>query len=207
MKTLENEDSAIDPLDMKDGLSRILDLGLIETEEQGDLVLHRLLAAYVQHTPCMDAEAQKAVETTLGDEARRINKSGLPAGLLVWQAHLSFAADQAMAREDETGAQLCNELGYHLHSMGDYQVARPYYEKALEIRKKVLGDEHPDTAKSLNNLAMLCYDENDFEEAARLMRQALAIYRKVLGDGHPDTKTMIANLEAIEQKLNDPTET
>jgi tetratricopeptide (TPR) repeat protein len=39
--------------------------------------------------------------------------------------------------------------------MGDLQGARPYYEKALEIRKKVLGKEHPDTALSLNNLGFL----------------------------------------------------
>ena len=39
--------------------------------------------------------------------------------------------------------------------MGDYAKAEPLYEEALEIRRKVLGREHPDTAISLNNLASL----------------------------------------------------
>jgi tetratricopeptide (TPR) repeat protein len=90
--------------------------------------------------------------------------------------------------------------------MGDYPAARPYYEKALEIRKKVLGDEHPDTARSLNNLAILCYYENDFKEAADLMRKALAIRMKVLGADHPDTKSTMGSLEVIEQKLKGPPE-
>jgi hypothetical protein len=32
-------------------------------------------------------------------------------------------------------------------------LARPLYERALAIREKVPGPEHPDTAASLNNLA------------------------------------------------------
>jgi tetratricopeptide (TPR) repeat protein len=93
------------------------------------------------------------------------------------------------------------DRGGLLDSMGDYQAARPYYEKALEIRKKVLGEKHPDTAGSLNNLATLCFYENKIKEAANYIRKALAICRKVLGDNHPDTKTMMDNLEAIEQRI------
>ncbi|MGD9247554.1 MAG: tetratricopeptide repeat protein, partial [Desulfobacteraceae bacterium] len=151
--TLENDESPIDPLDLQDGLTRILDLGLLESEEENSLVLHRLLAVYVQNTAIdIDAEAESDVEQALLDEANRINNSGLPAGLIAWQPHLRFVTDQAKEKEDETGAGLCNTLGFHLRSIGDYPAARPYYEKALEINKKVLGEEHPDTARSLNNL-------------------------------------------------------
>ncbi len=31
---------------------------------------------------------------------------------------------------------------------GDRKAARPYYERALAVREKVLGPEHPDTATS-----------------------------------------------------------
>jgi tetratricopeptide (TPR) repeat protein len=85
--------------------------------------------------------------------------------------------------------------------MGELPAARPYYEKALEIRKKVLGEEHPDTARSLNNLSLLCYDENDFEGAAKLMRQAYVICKKALGGDHPDTISMMESLAKIEKRL------
>ena len=37
--------------------------------------------------------------------------------------------------------------------MGAYDQALPLYQRALKIREKALGPEHPDTAISLNNLA------------------------------------------------------
>ena len=39
--------------------------------------------------------------------------------------------------------------------MDEYAKAEPLYQEALQIRQKVLGSEHPDTATSLNNLGML----------------------------------------------------
>jgi tetratricopeptide (TPR) repeat protein len=125
---------------------------------------------------CNDDKARSSVETALLTEASHINNSGLPAGLIAWQPHLRLVADRAMEREDETGAGLFNELGVHLDSIGDFQAAWTYFEKAFEICKKVLGQEHPDTARSLNNLAMLCFDEGKIKEAAGYMRKAMAIY-------------------------------
>jgi hypothetical protein len=46
-------------------------------------------------------------------------------------------------------------MGYLLQAMGDQEGARPYYEQALAIRKKVLGEEHPDTVICLNNMDFL----------------------------------------------------
>ena len=43
--------------------------------------------------------------------------------------------------------------------MGAYDRAEPLYRQALEITKKALGEEHPDYATSLNNLAAL-YQRN-----------------------------------------------
>jgi hypothetical protein len=38
--------------------------------------------------------------------------------------------------------------------MGNYVAAEPLYRQALQIRRRVLGEEHPDFATSLNNLAL-----------------------------------------------------
>jgi hypothetical protein len=65
----------------------------------------------------------------------------------------------------------------------------------------VLGPQHPDTARSLNNLAILCYYEGNLAEAAELMRRALAIRESVLGVQHPDTQGSRKSLAAIEEKL------
>jgi Tetratricopeptide repeat len=46
-----------------------------------------------------------------------------------------------------------NNLAHLLHDQGDYAGARPLSERALAIREKALGPEHPYTATSLNSLA------------------------------------------------------
>ena len=55
--------------------------------------------------------------------------------------------------------------------MGDYAKAEPLYRQALEIRKKVLGENHPDYADSLNNLAVLYQAMGDYAKAEPLSRR------------------------------------
>ena len=40
-------------------------------------------------------------------------------------------------------------------AQGKYKEAEPLLKRALEIREKALGPEHPDTTARLNNLAVL----------------------------------------------------
>jgi CHAT domain-containing protein len=78
--------------------------------------------------------------------------------------------------------------------MGDFSGARPYYEQALAINRKVLGEEHPAMATSLNQLGALLRAMGDFSGARPYYEQALAIRRKVLGEEHPDTANSLNNL-------------
>jgi tetratricopeptide (TPR) repeat protein len=81
--------------------------------------------------------------------------------------------------------------------MGDYAKAEPLYRQALEIRKQVLGDKHPDYATSLNNLAGLYELMGDYAKAEPLFRQALAIDKEALGDKHPECAQSLSNLAAL----------
>jgi hypothetical protein len=58
----------------------------------------------------------------------------------------------------------------------------------------VLGEEHPDTLMSMNNLAGTLGAEGDLARAGRLQEQVLAIRRRVLGEEHPDTLMSMNNL-------------
>ncbi|KAF0206500.1 MAG: peptidase-like protein, partial [bacterium] len=83
--------------------------------------------------------------------------------------------------------------------------AEPLFIQALDIRKKVLGDNHPDTALSINNLAVLYDRKGDYAKAELLYIQNLDIRKKVLGDNHPDTATSINNLAFLYSKKGDYT--
>jgi tetratricopeptide (TPR) repeat protein len=63
------------------------------------------------------------------------------------------------------------------------------YKEALAIRKKVLGENHPDYATSLNDLAVLYYTMGNYTAAEPLYKEALAIHKKVSGENHPDYAT------------------
>ena len=57
--------------------------------------------------------------------------------------------------EQESVASSLAWLGYLYKSHGRYSDAEPLFLQALDIRRSQLGHDHPDTASSLNNLALL----------------------------------------------------
>ncbi len=82
--------------------------------------------------------------------------------------------------------------------MGNYTAAEPLFRQALEIRRKKLGEDHPDYARSLNNLAGLYhYSMGNYGAAELLYRQAMEIRRKKLGEEHPDYATSLNNLAGL----------
>ena len=84
-------------------------------------------------------------------------------------------------------ATCLNNLALLLRNRGDLAAARPLDERALAIRERALGAEHPDIATSLNNLARLLWAQGDLAAARPLYERALAIREKVLGPDHRDT--------------------
>ncbi|MEH1966522.1 tetratricopeptide repeat protein, partial [Nostoc sp.] len=80
---------------------------------------------------------------------------------------------------------------------GLYNQALPWYKLCLKVIKKRLGDEHPDVALSLNNLALLYDSQGRYSEAEPLYIQALALTRKLLGEEHPSVATSLNNLAEL----------
>jgi hypothetical protein len=57
-----------------------------------------------------------------------------------------------------------------------------------------LGDEHPDTLRSMNNLASTYRDLGRTKDAAALQEKVLEARGRILGDEHPDTLRSMNNL-------------
>ncbi len=197
-------DTAEAALRVEDAMARLVELGLLQVETDDRLRLHRLLVAFVQEVAGDElVAAREAVETAVSEEAERLKMTGYPALLLAWQPHLRAVTEVAQARGDGRGAQLCNVLAMHLWQVGDYIGARSYCERALAIREKVLGEEHPDTALSLNNLGHLLHLLDELTGARSYLERAVVIAEKTLGEEHPLTAQYLNNLGYLLQVQGD----
>ena len=73
----------------------------------------------------------------------------------------------------------------------------------FDFRQGQLGPEHPDTARSLNNLGLVLWAQGDFAGARPLYERALAIKEKALRPEHSDTATSLNNLARLLQAQGD----
>src|SRR5262249_10826609 len=77
---------------------------------------------------------------------------------------------------------------------GHYAESERITRTLLEIRRKWLGEKHPDTALSYSNLAVNLLEQGKSAQAEPLLRKALAIRLEALGDDHPQTAESYNNL-------------
>ncbi len=84
--------------------------------------------------------------------------------------------------------------------MGEYKEAEPLHLEALDLHKRLLGENHPNVATSLNNLAGLYESQGRYTEAEPLYLEALDLLKRLLGDNHPNTKTCRNNLQRLRQQ-------
>jgi len=88
-------------------------------------------------------------------------------------------------------------LGRYYEGQGLYAQAEPWVEACRAAVRESLGEEHPDYAVSLNNLAELYRAQGRYEEALPLYERALELYGRVLGEEHPDYATSLSNLASL----------
>ena len=91
-------------------------------------------------------------------------------------------------------AGVMNQQAEALLAQGKYALAQPLFEKALEIYRRLLTDDHPDTAGSYNNLAANLDAQGKHTLAQPLYEKALEIRRRLLSDEHPDTARCYNNV-------------
>jgi hypothetical protein len=77
---------------------------------------------------------------------------------------------------------------------GEPRRAKALNEDAIGRRRRVLGEDHPDTLSSAYNLAIVLSQLGDATAARALDEDTLGRRRRVLGEDHPDTLSSAYNL-------------
>jgi tetratricopeptide (TPR) repeat protein len=99
--------------------------------------------------------------------------------------------------ESKTAALLLSRTAFYFEGKGRYNDAEPLFLEALAMRKRLLGNKHPDVATSLNKLASLYHHQGRYSDAEPLSLEALAMNKQLLGDEHPAVATNLNNLAEL----------
>jgi tetratricopeptide (TPR) repeat protein/predicted Ser/Thr protein kinase len=154
-----------------------------------------------------EAEETAARAGALAEAAHHDQAAAEAWRQLVWvaraQGHYAEAhrwAQLAEAKGDRAGADplershLYNAIGVLYDDEGKYDEALAAHRRALAIREKLLGPEHPQVAGSLNNLGDTLDDQGKHDEAVPYYRRALAIREATFGPEHPEVGASLNNL-------------
>ncbi|MFD9467184.1 tetratricopeptide repeat protein, partial [Streptomyces sp. NPDC060027] len=100
---------------------------------------------------------------------------------------VTLAATRPPEHQNTRLTDAYDTAGYRLHQQGHTARAIPLLEATLAQREWVLGDTHPHTLTSRNNLAAAYRAAGDLGQAIPLYQATLTQREQVLGDTHPDT--------------------
>ena len=91
-------------------------------------------------------------------QCERLIPHAIAAGRLVEDFGLDFVA----------AARLLNQSGFYLIDRARYGEAEPLHQRALAIREKALGPDHPSTVRSVRNCAVFLRKRGRAAEAEKL---------------------------------------
>ena len=94
-------------------------------------------------------------------------------------------------------ASIRQTIGDTYEDLGLFSEAQQQEERALAIRKRMLGEAHPATLESMDHLAVLYRKEGNYAEAEPLRIKFLEARRRVLGELHPETLDAMNNLALL----------
>ena len=164
----------------------------------GTLAVHRLVQAVTRTPDPADPHRDPQAIDDARDQATRLLAAALPdlggPGRLAdladaAPAHRRPGQPRATGHRHQATACLLNQAGLFLDDQGQPARAAGYLQRALAGCERVLGEDHPDTLASRNNLAAAYQAAGDLGRAIPLYEQTLA--DRAAGPGrrpprHPD---------------------
>ncbi len=192
----------------EEDVEEILDLelvrrSLVERKETG-YRLHSLVREFLREklagTEDADvvrrsfAQIMTGIARTIDDTARLTMledaRSGIP--------HIAEATQYAILLQEENNRiTLFTRLAWFYKGGNLWQDARKWFVGCCDFAMDHFGEQHPETATSLNNLAIFYELIGEYEQAFPLYDQALKIRKTKLGSCHPDTGTVLHSLAGL----------
>jgi tetratricopeptide (TPR) repeat protein len=196
-----------DELDFDDAVAVLCAFSLIESDEAGvSFDMHNLVQLA---TKLWLIDEKKGEEYKWASEALKSLARNFPAPLHhttpeYWQRGSNFLphaqlilAHPFKGQEDDVSlarATLLYSMARYLHWRGAVMEAKTKNEESLEIRERILGEKHPDTLRSMGQLAWMYPWISLEEESVQLGERCLKLRREVLGEDDPETIDCLSDL-------------
>jgi hypothetical protein len=181
------------------GVQQLLDHSLAEEAgDAGEFSIHTLIARTLRFCDENGAERREQLRAALlrqllGQMPLAVDIRN-HARLQSILAHAQWLARQA---NDVAGLDLAAWLGRLELEAGRFRDSERWYRLEHDGRLQLLGQEHPSTLASMNNLALTLTRQGDYGSARTLHEEELGVCRRVLGEEHPDTLASMNNLARI----------
>jgi eukaryotic-like serine/threonine-protein kinase len=101
------------------------------------------------------------------------------------------------AKQPEVEASIRDTIGWTYMDLGIYTEARKELERALELRRRVLGAKDAKTLQSMTRFGWVSLMQGNYAEAEAIDSQAWKVQRNVLGPEHRDSLTTANTLAHI----------
>jgi serine/threonine-protein kinase len=111
-----------------------------------------------------------------------------------WWAREGQALLAHFGERPELAADLANSLGTIRERQGRLDEAAAEYRRAITLREKALGKDHPSLGQSLNNLGGILGAQGRHAEAIAIFERVLALRERTLGKEHPLIANALSNL-------------
>jgi len=205
-------DELIDPYTTDDITAELLNYSLVKRD--GDyLNIHRFVQEIVRELLtgadtdwlelCLDAMIAATPDEE--DYSQREPRDWFAQLTTHAAAIISYAqiAYNSNVEKEKQKALLCAKIATGSDQLALYNQAWEWNQKALAIREKVLGKEHPDTATTYSSIALVYYRQGNYPKAMEWNMKTLAIREKVLGIQHPDTAFTFNNIALVHYRQGD----
>jgi serine/threonine protein kinase/tetratricopeptide (TPR) repeat protein len=164
--------------------------------------------AYLQAEAAKRAEATQRIEVEQASAEARATADFLTYDLLALDPDaeagrpnvtileaLDAAApkiDRRLAGQPRVEAAVRNVIGATYRFHGQYEKAWPHLERAVGLRRSLLGPDHPATLATSHHLANVLHRQGKLAEADALCTTVLESRRKQLPAGHVDIASSLA---------------
>ena len=105
--------------------------------------------------------------------------------------------------DEEKYDKLLFEYAAFLSIYAKYNKAVEIYNRVITLRERLYGTEHPDTAKSYNNIGVVYNDLSEYEKALEYHLKALAIFEKIWRIKHLNTAASYNNIGNVYSQLDE----